>query len=187
MKILTERGYQFDSYQQREMVNNIKENLGYVAIDFENEMKIASTSNKIEKEWELPDGKKIKIGNERFRCTEVLFQPSLLGYGVCGVHEGVNNSIYKFEVDYKKELSKNILLTGGSTLFQGFGSRLKKELESLLPSGFDINVIENENRRYLPFIGSAILASSDYFYDKCISKSEYEEYGPTIVNKKCKN
>jgi len=47
----------------------------YVVGDYDAAMKEADENHACEKNYELPDGRKILIGNERFRCPEILFNP----------------------------------------------------------------------------------------------------------------
>jgi len=49
-----------------------------------------------EKIYELPDGNIITVGSERFRCPEVLFQPSFVGKEASGIHDTTFQSIMKF-------------------------------------------------------------------------------------------
>ena len=183
LRLMTERGYYLESPSEQELVSDIKQQLCYVAVDFEEEMK--KNVPDIEKTYVLPDGRNIVLGNERFRCPEAFFQPSLVGQMYGGLPETISNSIQKCDMVIRRELYNNVVVSGGSSLFNGFVERLEKELLTISPPNVELDVVAPPERKYSVWVGGSILSSLSSFDNMWITKREYEEQGAAVVHKKC--
>jgi actin-related protein len=78
IKLLLRRGYAFNRTADFETVRQIKEKLCYVSYDLELDNKLAEETTVLVENFTLPDGRVIKVGQERFEAPECLFQPHLL-------------------------------------------------------------------------------------------------------------
>lgn len=202
-KILMERGHNFTTSAEREIVRDIKERLCYVSLDFDADLAMSedgtegslstnsaggglpATLAELEKTYELPDGTTLVIGNERFRVPEVLFQPHLIGMECLGVDNAVLTSVRNCDIDVRRDLFANIVLSGGTTMFPGIAERLQQELAKELPSSTRIKVIAPPERKYSVWIGGSILASLTTFQQMWMTRAEYDEAGPACVHRKC--
>jgi len=184
--LLHERGFFFSpTTSNLEIMRDIKEKLGYVAFDFDTEVEKAATSSELETTYDLPNGQVITVGNERFRCSECLFRPSLLGLEAVGVHEMVFISIMKCSIFAQKELYANIVVSGGSTMFEGFADRMQKEMTALVHPTMKVKIVAPPERKYSTWKGASEVAGLSTFQQSWISKEEYDESGSAIVHRKC--
>ncbi|CAG8576058.1 13665_t:CDS:2 [Ambispora leptoticha] len=206
--LLLERGHSLNATADHEILQSTKEAVCFVSQDYEKTIGNPEEWKDFETTHELPDGKIIVVQSERFRIPEALFKPKLLGLEDPGIHEAIAKSISQCDIELRKLLMSNIVLSGGSTLFPGIVERLHKELDILMPPSncyfilcfnadfsFKTNKLKSalhakakilapEERKYLPWIGGSVLASLSTFQDMCISKAEYEEVGAFLVNRK---
>jgi len=185
MKLLTEVGVSFSTSAEREIARDIKEKLCYVALDFDSELKASNESSKKEVNYTLPDGQVITVGNQQFRCPEALFQPMKYGKDFLGIHELTFQSIMKCDLDVRKDLYSNIVMSGGTTMFEGIADRVSKEVTALAPSTIKVKVVAPAERRFSVWIGGSILSCLSSFQTMWITKAEFDESGPAIVHRKC--
>jgi len=179
-KLLMGAGYMFSTSAEMEIVKDIKEKITYIAEDYKVEE--TKSAAEIESIYTLPDGHTVKIAHERYKCPEALFQPSLLGHSSPGIHQSVFKSIMKCDLDIRTDMYKNIVLSGGSTMFPGIKQRLESELIPLIPSSKEIKIAAQPERKFSVWIGGSILSSLPSFQKMWITKSLYEEHGSRIMH-----
>jgi len=196
IKLLQVRGYAFNRSADFETVRQIKEKFCYIGYDLGVEKRLALETTVLMQSYTLPDGRVIKIGNERYEASEVLFKPSLLDLDSPGIHEMLYNMIQDADMDLRASFYKHIVLSGGSTMYPGLPSRLEKELRDLYLKGvlkgdkkrlakFKLRIEDPPRRKHMVFLGGSVLADimkdrSDFW----ISKAEWEEHGANIIGKK---
>lgn len=173
LKLLLEKGINLSSPTHHGIVKNIKETMCYVVGDYDAAIREAKDSNAVDKNYELPDGSKILIGTERFKCTEALFKPETIGVDCTSVHQSCFNSIIKSHNDdsVRKDLFSNIILTGGSTLFEGMFERVLYEMNKLSDTVQQkAKVHAPPERLYSVWLGGSILGSLSTFQNMWITK-----------------
>ncbi|XP_003802078.2 actin-related protein T2-like, partial [Otolemur garnettii] len=128
-RLLFARGCTFSCIFNKALVNDIKETLCYIALEPEKEL--CKKPEEVLREYRLPDGNVIHLGDQLHQVPEVLFAPDQLGIHNPGLSKMVSSSILKCDADIQKSLFAEIVLCGGTTLFPGLEERLVKELEQL--------------------------------------------------------
>lgn len=126
--LLRRSGYTFNTTAEHELVRQIKEKCCVVSFNA-SDQEHQATQPKYQ--YQLPDGSNIEIGSEAFRAPEILFQPDLIGSESKGIHDCMVKSIMKADIDLRRSLFSQMVLSGGSTLFPGFGDRLLNEIRYL--------------------------------------------------------
>ncbi|XP_076876549.1 actin-like protein 7B [Brachyhypopomus gauderio] len=160
------------------LLDEIKKRYCYLAINTDSDLtEINCTTT-----HGLPDGTTLILGNERFMCPEVLFQPSIVGSREPGIPILIMNIINMCDVNLKSELLDNVLVCGGSTMFPGFQMRLQRELDALV--GESVTVVAAPERDNAVWKGGSMLASTDSFQRLWIRKNDYEERGSSVFHGK---
>ncbi|KZV96638.1 Actin/actin-like protein [Exidia glandulosa HHB12029] len=142
----------------------------------------------------------IDVGYERFLAPEIFFNPEIYQSDfLTPLPEVVDEVIRQSPIDVRRGLYNNIVLSGGSTMFDHFGQRLKRDIKQIVDrriqasetasgsamrsSGLDVNVISHKRQRYAVWFGGSLLASLPDFYGACHTKAAYEEVGPSICRR----
>lgn len=146
---------------------------------------IAAAGDSERVNYTLPDGHSIEVGkNIMIKAPEILFRPNLIGSECKGVHDVLLDSIAKSDLELRKVFLQNIVLSGGSTLFRGFGKRLYNEVEKAVPKHSHIRIWSSSRRLYSTWVGGSILANLGTFRRMWVTKREFEEEGHRAIHRK---
>ncbi|KYQ91367.1 actin [Tieghemostelium lacteum] len=171
LTLLNQREYQLKPSEYLPTINQCKEKFCYTSENFKDEYTYIR-----ENTVELPDGMVITMGSEKIECPEYLFNH--------GIHNLAIKSISNCDIDIRSELYKQVTLSGGSTMFEGFPKRLELEIKKLTPISNTVKVHSQPDRAFAVWKGASIISQIDSFKDACINTQEYDEYGPSIIYKK---
>jgi len=186
----------YHSHMQSELVRDVKETVCRLSeTPFD-----ANGAKYPTVQYELPDGRLLDVGNERFVVAEHLFQPALnashaphieefdASFTFSGLQHMLRSAVDSVDLDLHKELYSSIVLSGGSSLLAGFPNRVSRELAVDLPAAHKVKVVlgsSSTDRKYASWIGGSILASLGTFHQMWVSKAEYEEQGARVIHTKC--
>jgi actin-related protein 5 len=125
----------------------------------------------------------IHLNVERIRVPEVVFQPTIAGLDQAGIVEIAANILTERIGDssYRDDVLKDIFLTGGNTMFEGFEERLKKELRAVLPAEQTIQVRRAGDCVLDAWRGAATWAGKKESRRNFITKAEYAEKGSEYI------
>jgi len=198
-----ERGENIPPAQQLDIAKRIKELYSYVCPDLVKEFTKYDTErdqwfktytgiNDVNKQEFIVD-----VGYERFLGPEIFFNPEIFSSDfLTPLPEVVDNCVQSCPIDTRRGLYKNIVLSGGSTMFKDFGRRLQRDVKKMVKKRqkrseeitggklkaqpLEVKVISHSMQRYAVWFGGSVLASTPDFYNVCHTKDQYDEYGPSI-------
>jgi len=207
LNLLRERGEMatVPPEDQLKVASQVKEDYSYVCQDIVREFRKHETDPSMIQRFKgvhSVTGREYSfdVGYERFLAPEIFFNPEIYSSDfLTPLPEVIDGVIQASPIDVRRGLYKNIVLSGGSTMFDHFDKRLKRDLRQLVDrrleasvlssgsllksSGVDVNVISHKRQRYAVWYGGSLLASLPEFYNFCHTKADYEEIGPSICRR----
>lgn len=202
-QLMRERSEPIPPAESMEVAKRVKEQYSYVCPDIVKEFtKYDSEPSKWFKTYTGVNSitKKpytVDVGYERFLGPEIFFNPEIFSSDfLTPLPKVVDDTIQTCPIDVRRGLYKNIVLSGGSTMFKDFGKRLMRDVKRSVDyrikrseelSGgkikavpLEVNVISHHMQRYAVWFGGSMLASTPEFYNVCHTKAQYDEIGPSI-------
>jgi len=202
-QIMREREPHIPPGQSLQVAKRVKETFSYVCPDIVKEFKKYDTESAkwikrmTENEYVTQKPFTYDVGYERFLGPEIFFNPEIASSDfLTPLPQVVDACVQNCPIDTRRGLYKNIVLSGGSTMFKDFGRRLQRDIKRAVDNrikrseelsggrikatAIPVNVISHHMQRYAVWFGGSMLASTPEFYTVCHTKAQYDEHGPSI-------
>eukprot|EP01128_Nolandella_sp_AFSM9_P000354 TRINITY_DN10515_c0_g1_i1.p1 TRINITY_DN10515_c0_g1~~TRINITY_DN10515_c0_g1_i1.p1 ORF type:complete len:415 (-),score=113.97 TRINITY_DN10515_c0_g1_i1:67-1311(-) len=203
-QLMRDRGEKVPPSQSLHVARHIKERFSYVCPNLVKEFNRydSDTTGRWFKKYESVDSVSkrpfsVDVGYERFLGPEIFFNPEIFSSDyMTPLPEAVDQCVQSCPIDTRRGLYKNIVLSGGSTMFKDFARRLNRDLKKfvderikrseMLSGGkykanpLEVKVVSHSMQRYAVWFGGSMLASTDEFFSVCHTKAQYDEVGPSI-------
>ena len=178
-KLAAAKDVRYFSDTEMYIIRQVKENLCFLSQNFEEDAEKCEETPSLYTRavdvdrFQLPDHKKvIALDIALFKAPEGIFQPALWGKDVPGIHEMIHRSIEMCPIDTRRDMTRHIYLSGGTSMLTGFPERLKAELSKLFPR-IEIVIHANEERYHAAYLGASILASLNAFQKSLVTLDDY--------------
>ena len=177
-ELLQKRGYFFINSSSYILVKLIKE-----AIARTKDFKLPEGTEDDEC-VNLPDQTKIRIGDEKKKCTDILFDVNLLGKKYSTMDKMILDTINSIDIEMRIKLFGEILLSGGNTSIKGFPETLHKEIKKGINKNIKVRLYTPVNPQFCCWIGGKVITSLDDFKNMWITKAEWDEKGEKVFKEK---
>ncbi|KAJ7355131.1 hypothetical protein OS493_027920 [Desmophyllum pertusum] len=184
-RMLTEKGIRFFSEVETYISRAIKEKVSFVAKRGTQEDEDPDITMVVDLEkYAIPDGtRNVTVDTARHRCTEGLFKPSVWGKDNPGIHELTVKAIMACSIDIRKQMCRNIYLSGGGSMSTGLAERLQVEVSELMPFTSHVQVHAGLERHHAAYIGASVVAKLPLFEELCVFKEDWDETGTESLEK----
>jgi actin-related protein 3 len=201
-QLMRDRNEPIPPSESMEVAKRVKETYSYVCPDVVKEFLKYDSDPKWFKQYEGINSVTKKpytcdVGYERFLGPEIFFNPEIFSSDfLTPLPKVVDDTIQTCPIDVRRGLYKNLVLSGGTTMFKDFGKRLARDIKRSVDNRIkrseelsggkiksvplEVNVISHHMQRYAVWFGGSMLASTPEFYNVCHTKKQYDEIGPSI-------
>jgi len=187
--LLEDRGHYFTSARDMDEIRLIKEKCCYVAGNYD--LELQRPESEILRKYKRENGDIVELGQERFKCPELLFNPSRLGIldAQFALPSIISDVVMKCPLDTRVNLFSNMLLVGGGTLIPGIAQRLEQDVYNTIVNEHGMKAARRGNikchnpvnRKYISWQGASIFCMTEGWSDRATTIDEYYETGKTTL------